>query len=200
VYASREERAEFVARRLGEWCGQALLRDHVGGRTYVGIDLVGKPDVVVDLEDGVLPFADCSFETVICTDVLEHVDSLHALFDELIRVCRSYAIISLPNPYGIFARAVLRRIVLREKGPKGTKMGLPIERPLDRHKWFYSYGEAERFVRARSQMLDCRVVELFPVYFRRRKVLEPARRLFYGAGTRYRDLAASALWAVVQRV
>jgi hypothetical protein len=63
----------------------------------------GAADVVTDLERGTLPFDDRSFETVVAADVLEHVDSMHAFFDELCRVADRHVIVSLPNPYRNFA-------------------------------------------------------------------------------------------------
>lgn len=210
MYTSRKERAQFIVQSFDDCigrsildvgCGQALLRSYVGERTYTGVDLQGAPTVVTDLEEGRLPFATGSFDTVVCTDVLEHVDNLHALFDELVRVGSRYVIVSLPNPYGVFARAILRRVVLRRDRVLGpdAKTGLPLERPVDRHKWFFGYGDAERFLIGRSRLLDCRVVRLFPVYSKRRRALEPVRRLLFGFGSSYRDLASRAIWAVIEK-
>lgn len=43
-----------------------------------------------------LPFADDTFELVLCTDLLEHLDDPHAAFAELARVSKRHVLISVP--------------------------------------------------------------------------------------------------------
>ncbi|MFH1144533.1 MAG: methyltransferase domain-containing protein [Candidatus Eisenbacteria bacterium] len=63
------------------------LRDILGVASYVGVDIAGRPDIELNLEKAErLPFDDDAFDTVLCADVLEHLDNLHAIFDELVRV------------------------------------------------------------------------------------------------------------------
>ena len=38
-------------------------------------------------------------DCVVCTDVLEHVNNLHEVFEELIRITKRYVIISVPNGF-----------------------------------------------------------------------------------------------------
>ena len=53
---------------------------------------------VEDLQD--LSFPDNSFDTVVCSQVLEHLDDAESAIAELKRVARKYVIISVPNePY-----------------------------------------------------------------------------------------------------
>ena len=44
-----------------------------------------------------LPFKDNSFDLVVCTEVLEHLDNPRKAYKELIRVCRKYILLSVPN-------------------------------------------------------------------------------------------------------
>ena len=67
-------------------------------RCYIGVDISGTPDLVVNVEHG-LPFRDRSFDTVVAFDILEHLDNVHYAFDELCRVARRHVIIGLPNMY-----------------------------------------------------------------------------------------------------
>ncbi len=64
---------------------------------YQGIDYKDSNEVVGhNLENGI-PFDDKSFDIVFALDVLEHVENIHFLFDEIIRVSKDEAIIALPN-------------------------------------------------------------------------------------------------------
>ena len=62
VYNSREERAEYVWEKYGEFlpdsvldvgCGNAHLRKYIA-RNYTGVDFTGNPDIRIDLEQGEL--------------------------------------------------------------------------------------------------------------------------------------------------
>lgn len=93
----------------------------------------------LDLEAGKLPFADGEFDTVVCLDTLEHLDSLHTVVRELLRVARGRVIISLPNCW--------RKTFVQMLRGRSTQQayGLPPERPMDRHKWFFNSEEIEDF-------------------------------------------------------
>ena len=63
----RDQRAEFIARRFARYlkgrildvgCDKARLKQLVPGIDYVGVDVGGTPDLVVNLEKERLPFAD----------------------------------------------------------------------------------------------------------------------------------------------
>ncbi|MEM6601057.1 MAG: class I SAM-dependent methyltransferase [Verrucomicrobiota bacterium] len=126
-------------------CYEAPLRHFVGKDLYHGIDFAGDPDQHIDLEKAErLPFEDNAYPTVICIEVLEHLDNLHAMFSELCRVSSSHVIVSLPNCW-----AVARRHIERGRG-KISHYGLPHERPPDRHKWFFNCSEIISFFEAAS--------------------------------------------------
>ena len=51
---------------------------------YVSVDIVGEPNFKIDLEkERLSSFEDNSFNTVICTEVLEHLNNLHDVFDDI---------------------------------------------------------------------------------------------------------------------
>ena len=118
-------------------CDEGHLRGLVPGLDYTGIDVGGSPDVLVDLEAAErLPFPDRAFDTVVCSDVLEHLDSLHRVFGEMVRVSRRWLVISLPNNWTNARRPI-------ERGAGSFAFyGLPADKPVDRHKWFFSLEDA----------------------------------------------------------
>ena len=166
TYESREDKARYVAdkykdilkgRILDVGADRCFLKDLLAGTEYMGIGMGGEPDMEVDLEAAKIPFEDSSFDCVLCLDVLEHLDSIHATFDELARVSRRYVIISLPNPYRDFVGMLFGRAA-----PEVSLKyyGLPHDKQLDRHKWFFSNSQAEAFIRARAARCGMKVVQI----------------------------------------
>ena len=102
---------------------------------------------VCDLEREPLPFADRSYGTVICLDVLEHVDDIHRLHDELFRVADRRVVISLPNNWPGFLWNVLAGRNLRHRA--GYGLGPLPARPGERHKHFFNLEEAASFLAGR---------------------------------------------------
>ena len=155
-FLKRHDRIAFAHAHFAPWlktsvldvgCDTAPLRQLVGPDTrYYGIDIGGAPDQVVNLEETArLPFDDASFETVVCFEVLEHLDALHRVLDEIFRVARSNVIVSLPNCW-----CSARRCIERGTG-KIAHYGLPVERPVDRHTWFLAATEIEDFFKAQAE-------------------------------------------------
>ncbi|MGD0078590.1 MAG: class I SAM-dependent methyltransferase, partial [Sedimentisphaerales bacterium] len=149
-FHERTDRSKYIFEKFQKYlgkkvldvgCDEAILKTLAKNIDYTGIDVAGKPDIVLDLEKiERLPFDDASFDCVICSDVLEHLDNLHFMFSELIRVTRAYAIVSWPNAWAV-ARVSIQR------GTGSFKhYGLPPEKAADRHKWFFNLSEAENFV------------------------------------------------------
>jgi len=130
-------------------CDNNYLKSVYGEKVF-GIDIGGTPDKRVDLEkEGLRAFESNSYDLVICTEVLEHVDNFHEVFDELIRVSSRHVLISL--------QTVRQQIAFEHcYGQEETESfyGLPFERPVDRHKWFFSYKEAIDFFVHHAQKKD----------------------------------------------
>ena len=57
------------------------------------------PDVLHDLNQTPLPFADNQFSEIHCHHVLEHLDDLMKLFDEFHRICRADGTIFIEVPH-----------------------------------------------------------------------------------------------------
>lgn len=79
------------------WLGPAV-------RSYTGADIGADGQADVSLTpDAPLPFADATFDAVLCTQVLEHVCDLDLLLSELARVTRPGAriIVSMPFLYNL---------------------------------------------------------------------------------------------------
>ena len=94
-YKNREERSKWLAKRfkdefavsesvLDVGCYNADLNTHLNKKTtYTGIDIAGKPNLIINLDEiDKLPFEDDQFDVVVCADVLEHLENIHLVFDE----------------------------------------------------------------------------------------------------------------------
>ena len=168
-YEHPDGRGAFVATTLkpflvghvldvGAGRNSAILRETLGA-AYEALDLErsyqlkpefsGKAsDTVVDLEQGRLPFGDRQYDTVVCTDVLEHVDRIYEIYDELFRVARRHVIISLPNNWVNF----LGSFIVGRNLTHMAGYGLPPQpkRPGERHKYFFNFEEACDFLAGRT--------------------------------------------------
>jgi SAM-dependent methyltransferase len=214
-YADRESKARYVWLKYGPILKEHILdvgadechlRQYLPGVTsYYGIGLGGNPDRLVDLEKEEIPFADNSFNCVLCLDVLEHLDNAHQVFDELCRVSRNYVVVSLPNPWATFIATLLAGHG-RSKPPLKF-YGLPPEIPADRYKWFFSMDEAEQFVRQRALLNGLGVVQIdhyepapaADLLRRWRRAIMSA--LFYRVmKLGPENLYVRALWALLRRI
>lgn len=100
----RELLAQSGGNVLDLGCGTKPYRHWLGPqlRSYVGADISPLPGVDVVLTPGdPLPFAEASFDTVLCTQVLEHVANAEAVLGEIARVLRpgGTLIVSVPFIY-----------------------------------------------------------------------------------------------------
>lgn len=170
---------------------------------YIGIGLGGNPDIQVNLEGGKIPFEDKSFDCVLCLDVLEHLESIHAIFDEICRVSRSWAIIALPNAWNTMYN-MLKGDVYKPDQPFKF-YGLPVEPPQDRHKWFFSYDEAEQFIRYRAQKCNFSVIQIEPYEIgsdgtgQQATTKEKARSELFYKDLDTKNLYYGTMWCVLQR-
>ena len=206
IYTNREERAKYTAlkyrdylkgRMLDVGCSNKDLKKHLGKDTeYVGIDIAGDADIFLDLEKEKIPFSDNSFDCVVSTDVLEHLDNIHEVFDELIRVSRKYIILSLPNNWCTAKVSIIsgKRMIKR--------YGLPVNRPKDRHKWFFNYKEAREFVFGRAKINNCRVISCEPYYLPDKglfkKTIKPLLKMVI-TKDKYANWFYGAIWFVLRK-
>jgi hypothetical protein len=128
------------------------------GSKYTGIGYGENIDFSLNLESVPFPFDSKSFETVMCFDVLEHLESIHTVFDELCRISNKSIVISLPNPIaGAFG--VLRHNDYSED--QCIKLyGLPVDKPIDRHRWFFTERESINFITKRAALNGFSVIQI----------------------------------------
>jgi len=104
-------------------------------------------------------------------------------------VAGRYIIISLPNCWRDARRPIA----------KGTgtfaHYGLPVDPPMDRHKWFFNYTQAKEFLERQSQKKSLKVVEMFATEKRKLWAARSFRKLLY-QGERYRNRYTQTLWVV----
>ena len=188
----RTDRPAFIGQRFRSYlngtvldigCDEAVLRDLVGRKNYAGVGMTKQSDVRVDLEkQGRLPFQDASWETVLCLDVLEHLNNMHEFTDEVFRVAKSYVIISLPNCWSQARRSLA-------KGKDSIwHYGLPLTKPEDRHKWFFNTEEAWTYLVHQAKRRSIEIVEMVALENRRPSINRFWRHLKYPSSRQYLNL------------
>lgn len=173
VFTDRRSRATYTVLKyapilagsvLDVGCDQRYLREHLQRPDlYLGVDLAPPADILVNLDRENLPFDSASFDTVVCTDVLEHLERIHAVFDEILRVARHHVIVSLPAPLNTLLGDLASRPSSHSEPPRDQWKkfyGLPVDPPADRHRWFFGYEDALRFVEERSRRLGWRIEQV----------------------------------------
>jgi SAM-dependent methyltransferase len=201
-FEARKDRTLYVAQRFAQYftqrvldvgCFEAPLRALLKPGTYVGVDMAGAPDVQLNLDSAErLPFADDEFPTVISIETLEHLENLHRMFGELVRVSGKHVIVSLPNCW-----RDARRPIERGKG-EFAHYGLPTEKPLDRHRWFFSYGQARDFLNAMANKHNLTVTEMFGTEQPRNALIRSLRRLRYSREA-YANRYVQTIWVVLSK-
>lgn len=221
VYNDRNSRQIFIANYFKEnLCGSVLNVGGGGNRSlgklisaskYSEIDISGNPDYKLNLElDHPIPIGDKSYDTVICTDVLEHLDEFHRVFSELIRISNDSIIISLPNGLRVFYRYLLRKKYLSKGSCAGNNFGiyakyygLPNEKPEDRHKWFFSYTDSMNFIKNNAQKYGYVVVDEFPIWSVNTKlpqVVQNCSSKFFSKSDIMMDLFAETYWCLLKKI
>jgi SAM-dependent methyltransferase len=139
------------------------------GPQYEGLDIgdsykyVGpadtRPTHLWNVEREPLPFADGSFDTVMCISALEHLDNIHQVYDEIFRVARRRVMVMLPNNWvGFIGSLAAGRNYTH---PAGYGLGPREKRPGERHKYFFNLEEAAAFLLGRApaewrvRQVDC---------------------------------------------
>ena len=86
-------RYEFKGRNLGDLldvgCGNKPFRKFIKFKTYTGIEIEKNENVDVLYDGNSILFPDETFDTVLCTDVLEHVCETNQFIGEMVRVLRA---------------------------------------------------------------------------------------------------------------
>lgn len=209
-FINREERYKFISKVFEKYlkksildvgCSEGYLKEYIAEDVkYICVDIEGNPDFIIDLEKEKLSkFDDKSFFVSICTEVLEHLGNLHEIFDELTRVSEKYIIISLPNSWSFFKFSLIRG-ELKE----GLRYyGLPKEKPLDRHKWFFNYDEALDFVRYRAAKNNFKIKFHFPTPLHYNgiinTILDIFFKIYYRRNFGYNNLYYRNLWVLLER-
>lgn len=200
-FADRPDRARYVVEQFGAClrgrtldvgCDRCLIRDLRPDLDYTGIDIGGTPTLTLNLDDTPrLPFDDDAFDTVICTDVLEHLEHLHRTFSEIVRVLApgGHAVISLPACWNN-----LRRRIRRGKGTP-RHYGLPLDPPPDRHRWFMNASDIVAFMQGHADRHRLQITRMLA-----NENPRPARlldRILYPARERYLNRYAHTVWTVL---
>ena len=220
-YDSRAERHKFLAERFGRYLTGSILNIGGGGekhllrfikpREYLELDIAGKPDLRIDLDaEYPWPIDDNRFDAVVCTEVLEHLNELHRAFYELVRITRRYIVISVPNALpAVYGYVTRRPVAINDGTPVGVGFGrfakfygLPADRPDDRHRWFFSYSEAQEFFRHHAAPLGYRVVEEYATgvqgFSIKGRLARFLVRAFWGE-TVVRDWFSGSYWCVLEK-
>lgn len=159
VYLLREFRQYLTGSTLDIGAGNAGLQlGEALGPTYHALDIGDSYKIVSDSERGGLrfvadlekqdiPIEDASYDTLLCLDVLEHVDDPHRVYAELFRLARRNVIISLPNNWPSFYWSFLAGRNVTHSAGYGLS-SIP-KRPGERHKYFFNIEEAFEFLTQR---------------------------------------------------
>lgn len=98
--AARRHVADFTGRVLDAGCGTSPYREHLPSHVdYVGVDRSRQPQVRALADTSALPFADASFDGVICTEMLSQSTRPWQLMGELARVLRPGGRLYLTAPF-----------------------------------------------------------------------------------------------------
>jgi len=220
-YVNREQRNEFIANDFDEFFISSVLNIGGGGKnnlkrflkediTYFEIDIDGEPDLKIDIDKCIpIPIEDKNFDTVVCTEVLEHLENMHEIFGEMVRIAKKYIILSLPNSlmsvYSYFRNKKYMNdtIESRKKYGRYRKFyGLPYEKPVDRHRWFFSYTEAEDFLHYQAEKYNLSIKEMFGIGYYHHKVNKRIMRLLinlFGGEDVRKNFSCSTLWCVLEK-
>jgi predicted SAM-dependent methyltransferase len=167
-FKNRNGRATFILNRFKEYieesstildvgCDNNILKQNLQNKKVIGIDIGGNPDFTIDLDkDKLTRFTNNSFDMVICTEVLEHLNDFHSMLNELFRVSNKYVLISLPNCMDVFTKY---NFLFHNKISK--YYGLPLEKTNDRHKWIFFWNDIDNFFKAYCKKNNLGIIDKF---------------------------------------
>lgn len=168
IYYDREGRNQFAAKEIHKLSNiSKILNIGGGGKRHLKsalnlssievteIDIQGDCDIKADLDKiKQLPFQDGEFDLACAFDVLEHLENFHLMNDELLRVSKQFVLISLPNSASEFYCGPLRnKYINRDVDNEGCYSifyGLPLSKPIDRHRWWIYFLDIIRYYYAFS--------------------------------------------------
>lgn len=155
-------------------CRDKALKKYLPGNIkYLGIDLNDKPDEEIlqhNLEMGI-PLGNNSFDIVLSLDVLEHLENIHFLYNELLRIAKYEVIVALPNMYHWMFRVKYCIGMDIDR----TKYRIPKEKVIDRHRWLTHYYSSVEFIHANTPVeYKIDTFNFFHPYGMRRKIFYPA--------------------------
>ncbi len=174
LYGARYFQGESLLDIGCDLCG---IKKFVGPQTrYVGVDMQGLADHIVDLDRERLPFEPRSFETVLCFETLEHLNDVHGQLDDMMKIARRYVVASL-----FIESGETKGRSVNAFGDAQGNAQLPIAPVYDRHQWIFTFCDALDFVYYRARRAGYRIAEVTLFYDdllfdRRRQVARAFRR------------------------
>jgi SAM-dependent methyltransferase len=101
LHALEETRPYAKGKLLDVGCGAKPYKEFFGAKEHIGIDWpnsLHRMDVEVFASGEALPFVDNSFDTVLCTELIEHLKDPQVAVQEMARVLKpgGYLILSAP--------------------------------------------------------------------------------------------------------
>jgi hypothetical protein len=145
-------------------CDVRGVEEFVGKHTrYCGVDMHGKPDILVDLDKDGFPFEERSFQTIVCVETLEHLQKMHSIFDSILCASNRYVVCSLPVE---FSHAQNRFV--DSFGAPSSSAFTPIAPVFDRHEWLGGVSDNLDFVYYRSALGGFEIERIDLFYFPKR--------------------------------
>jgi len=202
-YTDRKGRQHFLAANFGKYlqgsvldvgCSDNHLKNILKGQRILGVDINKNADVVLNLEKQKLPFKKGEFDTVICLEVLEHLNNFYEVFEDLLKIAKKYVIISLPNNYDIYTISSIFR------GKPMKQYGLPPTPPEDRHKWLFSLKEAIRFLKVNQRKYNYKIKEQL-IHFNFKITIKNFWKVpfYYFIKLFRKNLVATNIWFVLEK-
>ena len=103
--AVREFGTKLEGRMLDVGCGRQQYRKFLGSRQYCGVDwtLASQPPAVAEVTR--LPFRDRTFDSALCTEVLEHLPEPGRCLDEIRRVVKPGGMVLFTVPMTMYTHS-----------------------------------------------------------------------------------------------